>query len=130
MSPSQTAVGDVPVPARPIPSVVFTRSVYASRGRGADAEGFGTHAGAVGYRLEIQEPRMTSAAFVLSLLIAASAEAQTPQATAAPQRNAGGGQCQNNPFNCADAANPLPPPDTVWLEEMTWMDVRDAMKAG
>ena len=35
-----------------------------------------------------------------------------------------------NPYNCADAANPLPAPNTVWLEEMTWMDVRDAMKAG
>jgi creatinine amidohydrolase len=42
----------------------------------------------------------------------------------------GGGQCANNPYNCPDAPNPLPPVDTVWLEEMTWMDVRDAMKAG
>lgn len=42
----------------------------------------------------------------------------------------GGGQCANNPYNCPDAVNPLPAPDTVWLEEMTWMDVRDAMKAG
>ena len=73
---------------------------------------------------------MTSAAFVLTLLIAASAQAQTPQATAAPPRSAGGGQCKNNPLNCADAVNPLPPPDTVWIEEMTWMDVRDAMKEG
>jgi creatinine amidohydrolase len=45
-------------------------------------------------------------------------------------RSAGGGQCAANPYNCIDAANPLRPPDTVWLEEMTWMDVRDAMKAG
>lgn len=42
----------------------------------------------------------------------------------------GGGQCANNPLNCPDAPNPLTPPDTVWLEEMTWMDVRDAMKGG
>jgi creatinine amidohydrolase/Fe(II)-dependent formamide hydrolase-like protein len=42
----------------------------------------------------------------------------------------GGGQCANNPYNCPDTPNPLPAPDTVWLEEMTWMDVRDAMKAG
>ena len=42
----------------------------------------------------------------------------------------GGGQCANNPYNCPDAPNPLPAPDTVWIEEMTWMDVRDAMKAG
>jgi creatinine amidohydrolase/Fe(II)-dependent formamide hydrolase-like protein len=42
----------------------------------------------------------------------------------------GGGTCANNPYNCPDTPNPLPKVDTVWLEEMTWMDVRDAMKAG
>jgi creatinine amidohydrolase/Fe(II)-dependent formamide hydrolase-like protein len=42
----------------------------------------------------------------------------------------GGGQCSANPYNCADASNPIPSPNTVWLEEMTWMDVRDAMRAG
>jgi creatinine amidohydrolase/Fe(II)-dependent formamide hydrolase-like protein len=42
----------------------------------------------------------------------------------------GGGDCRDNPYNCNDAANPIPSPNTVWLEEMTWMDVRDAMKAG
>ena len=45
-------------------------------------------------------------------------------------RSAGGGNCRNNPYNCIDTPNPLTPPDTVWLEEMTLMDVRDAMKAG
>lgn len=45
-------------------------------------------------------------------------------------RTAGGGDCTANPYNCIDTPNPLTPPDTVWLEEMTWMDVRDAMKAG
>ena len=42
----------------------------------------------------------------------------------------GGGDCRDNPYNCADAPNPLPTPNTVWIEEMTWMDVRDALKAG
>jgi creatinine amidohydrolase len=42
----------------------------------------------------------------------------------------GGGACEDSPYNCPDAPNPLPPVDTVWIEEMTWMDVRDAMKAG
>jgi creatinine amidohydrolase len=42
----------------------------------------------------------------------------------------GGGRCEANPYNCPDTPNPLPKADTVWLEEMTWMDVRDAMKAG
>ncbi len=48
----------------------------------------------------------------------------------ADPRTAGGGQCSANPYNCIDTPNPLPRADTVWLEEMTWMDVRDAMKAG
>jgi creatinine amidohydrolase/Fe(II)-dependent formamide hydrolase-like protein len=52
------------------------------------------------------------------------------QRPAPDPRSAGGGDCRNNPHNCIDTPNPLPPPDTVWLEEMTWMDVRDAMKAG
>jgi creatinine amidohydrolase/Fe(II)-dependent formamide hydrolase-like protein len=42
----------------------------------------------------------------------------------------GGGQCANNPYNCPDTPNPLPAANTVWIEEMTWMDVRDALKAG
>ena len=42
----------------------------------------------------------------------------------------GGGNCADNPYNCVDTPNPLTPPNTVWIEDMTWMDVRDAMKAG
>ncbi len=42
----------------------------------------------------------------------------------------GGGNCAQNPHNCRDAKNPLPAPNTVWIEEMTWMDVRDALAAG
>ena len=45
-------------------------------------------------------------------------------------RSMGGGDCRDNVYNCVDTANPLPAPDTVWLEEMTWMDVRDALAAG
>lgn len=45
-------------------------------------------------------------------------------------RSAGGGNCANNPYNCIDTPNPLKTPDTVWMEEMTWMDVRDAVKGG
>jgi hypothetical protein len=63
------------------------------------------------------------------LLAAALAVAQGQQREPDP-RSRGGGDCRDNPYNCADAPNPLPPVSTVWLEEMTWMDVRDAMKAG
>jgi creatinine amidohydrolase/Fe(II)-dependent formamide hydrolase-like protein len=63
----------------------------------------------------------------LALLAASSIAAQTP---APASRNMGGGQCSANVYNCADTPNPLPPATTVWLEEMTWMDVRDAIRAG
>ena len=42
----------------------------------------------------------------------------------------GGGDCEENVYNCADTPNPLPPANTVWIEEMTWMDVRDALADG
>ena len=45
-------------------------------------------------------------------------------------RSMGGGDCRDNVYNCADTPNPLPTTNTVWLEEMTWMDVRDALAAG
>ena len=54
-------------------------------------------------------------------------------ADAVPQKQppgTGGGPCAKNIYNCADTPNPLPTVNTVWLEEMTWMDVRDAMAAG
>jgi creatinine amidohydrolase len=65
------------------------------------------------------------------------ATAQTPPAGGRQGRGGaprlpsmGGDSCENNTYNCPDTPNPLPKTDTVWLEEMTWMDVRDAMKAG
>ena len=61
---------------------------------------------------------------------AASLHAQATPPAAANARNMGGGNCASNPYNCADAKNPIPAPNTVWLEEMTWMDVRDAMLGG
>ena len=45
-------------------------------------------------------------------------------------RTMGGGSCDANAYNCSDTPNPLPRADTVWIEEMTWMDVRDALNAG
>jgi creatinine amidohydrolase len=52
------------------------------------------------------------------------------QTQASRARDMGGGRCDRNPHNCVDAPNPLPAPNTVWLEEMTWMDVRDAIRSG
>lgn len=56
--------------------------------------------------------------------------AQQGQRRAPDPRSRGGGDCRDNPYNCLETPNPLPAAGTVWLEEMTWMDVRDAMKAG
>jgi creatinine amidohydrolase/Fe(II)-dependent formamide hydrolase-like protein len=69
---------------------------------------------------------------IVILLFAATALAAAAggQRPAADPRSAGGGNCAANPYNCIDTPNPLSPPDTVWIEEMTWMDVRDAFKAG
>jgi len=72
---------------------------------------------------------MKAAALLICSALLAGTQALAQNAAATGQ-NMGGGQCSANPYNCADAANPIPTPNTVWLEEMTWMDVRDAMKAG
>ena len=69
---------------------------------------------------------MNRAALLLTLVFSVALSAQQ----ARDPRSAGGGNCSANPYNCVDTPNPLKTPDTVWLEEMTWMDVRDAMKAG
>lgn len=45
-------------------------------------------------------------------------------------RSADGAACKKNRLNCIDTPNPLPRFDSVWIEEMTWMDVRDAMANG
>ena len=63
------------------------------------------------------------------MLTATFALAQAPRRAPDP-RSMGGGDCRDNPYNCKDTPNPLPKASTVWLEEMTWMDVRDALAAG
>lgn len=67
----------------------------------------------------------------LALAVFAHPAPLTAQERRAPDpRSRGGGDCRDNVYNCADTPNPLPAPDTVWLEEMTWMDVRDALATG
>lgn len=63
-------------------------------------------------------------------MIALLPAAALTQTQASRSRDMGGGRCDRNPYNCADAPNPLPAPNTVWIEEMTWMDVRDAIRSG
>jgi len=69
---------------------------------------------------------LASASFCYCLVLAFAANAQQ----AKDPSSSGGGRCQKSIYNCLDTPNPLPQVDTVWLEEMTWMDVRDALAAG
>ena len=70
----------------------------------------------------------TILALVVVLLVAVPLQAQ--ERPAPDPRSIGGGDCDANVYNCVDTPNPLPAPDTVWLEEMTWTDVRDALADG
>lgn len=73
----------------------------------------------------------TTTLIALGFLVVASAvSAQQGQRRPPDPRSMGGGDCRDNPYNCADAPNPLAATSSIWLEEMTWMDVRDALKAG
>jgi creatinine amidohydrolase/Fe(II)-dependent formamide hydrolase-like protein len=65
-------------------------------------------------------------AAALLVLLPAGAEAQQQR----HPDSMGGGDCAGNVYNCATTPNPLPTPNTVWIEEMTWMDVRDALASG
>ncbi len=69
---------------------------------------------------------------VLMLLVATMAAMAQQRGTPPPPdpRDMGGGRCAENPVNCKDAARPIAGIDSVWLEELTWMDIRDAVKAG
>ena len=82
-----------------------------------------------------------------TLLVASTAVAQN---AASGVQNMGGGNCPRvprpapaegrggrggapnpgNEYNCSDTKNPIPTPNTIWFEEMTWMDVRDAIANG
>jgi creatinine amidohydrolase/Fe(II)-dependent formamide hydrolase-like protein len=61
-----------------------------------------------------------------AVILAQGAPNRPPQ----DPRSMGGGNCAANPLNCKDTPNPLPPANSVWIEEMTWMDVRDAVAKG
>lgn len=71
---------------------------------------------------------MTRISCLALCCVATALSAQTPPAQG--ERSMGGGRCNQNAYNCPEAPNPLPATSSVWIEEMTWMDVRDAIKAG
>src|SRR5262245_15412943 len=43
-------------------------------------------------------------------------------------RDMGGGRCAENPGNCKDAVTPIESVDSVWREELTLIEVWDAVK--
>jgi creatinine amidohydrolase/Fe(II)-dependent formamide hydrolase-like protein len=83
---------------------------------------------------------LRAACGALLLCSAAQAEPRVEPSIASPPaaapaydddpRSMGGGRCRDNVYNCADTPNPLPATKTVWIDAMTWMDVRDALAAG
>lgn len=70
----------------------------------------------------------TPSRLALTGLLAIAAAHAAP--TSSDPRSVGGGECAKNAYNCTGAANPLPVNPTIWIERMTWMDVRDAIAAG
>ena len=69
-------------------------------------------------------------ALTLGALLLTTTTANAQQRPERDQRSMGGGNCAANVYNCRDTPNPLPRANTVWIEEMTWMDVRDAIADG
>jgi creatinine amidohydrolase len=79
----------------------------------------------------MRRPLRAPVVLLASWLVCRTLSAQgAPAARAQPERDRGGGRCAANVYNCIDTPNPLPAPRTIWLEEMTWMDVRDAVAGG
>lgn len=73
--------------------------------------------------MTIMKNFFTGVGFCCCLAVSALANAQMPPANH-------GDPCKRNVLNCNDTPNPLPAFDSVWIEEMTWMDLRDAVAAG
>jgi creatinine amidohydrolase/Fe(II)-dependent formamide hydrolase-like protein len=63
---------------------------------------------------------------VVALSFAVAVDAQQPPREAPP---AGTARPARRPFDLT-TPRPIPARDSVWIEELTWMEVRDAMRAG
>ena len=73
---------------------------------------------------------MKKTSLIIGALLLTSTAAMAQQRPERDPRSMGGGDCAANVYNCQDTPNPLPAANTVWIEEMTWMDVRDALHDG
>ncbi len=76
--------------------------------------------------MSIMKKILVCTSFGCCLAVAVLANAQQSKSPPSAVSDA----CAKNVYNCSDTPNPLPVFNSVWIEEMTWMDVRDAMAAG
>lgn len=74
--------------------------------------------------------RSTFLGLVVGIVFTTQVVSSGQQQRAPDPRSRGGADCRDNIYNCVDTPNPVRTPNTVWIEEMTWMDVRDALSAG
>ena len=75
--------------------------------------------------------KFLSVGVLVTTIALVTVQAQTPQtpAPAAAQRGAGGAPRAPR-VDMNTMANPIEPLDTVWIEDMTQLEIRDALKAG
>ena len=60
---------------------------------------------------------MKTTILALVVVLLAGMPAMAQDRPAPDPRSMGGGDCDANVYNCVDTPNPLPAPDTVWLED-------------
>lgn len=78
----------------------------------------------------MKSARIVVLILIVSVTLIGQNQQPGPQPATRDPRDAGGGQCAQNPVNCMDAVRPIAALDSVWIEELTWMEVRDALRAG
>jgi creatinine amidohydrolase len=78
--------------------------------------------------MEIHMKKFLSSAVLITIIALFTVQAQTP-APAAGQRGAGAATRAPRP-DMSKMVNPIEPYDTVWIEDMTQLEIRDALRAG
>jgi creatinine amidohydrolase/Fe(II)-dependent formamide hydrolase-like protein len=71
---------------------------------------------------------LTATIIVVAMTAAASAQAQRPAGQRSPTERAAAAQAERDKMMAMP--RPIDAVDSVWLEELTWLEVRDAIRAG
>ncbi len=75
--------------------------------------------------------KFLSVGVLIITLALVTSQAQTPQTPGAAGGQRGTGGATRNPRTDMNTmVNPIEPLDTVWIEDMTQLEIRDALKAG